>query len=422
MQKIISLLILSLFGLMASAAAYSVDDLPNVQKADHTKHLVNPDGIVSPLVQAQIDTLLLDGRRQSSAEIVAVIVDDIDADDIDTYATQLFNSWGIGKSYKNNGILLLVAKDRRKAVIRTGYGAEGVLPDIISGRILHDVMFPKFKDGDYEGGMLEGVKAIHKVVTNPEFAQELKSQEKDNYFREGSGSLLSSYFKIAAAIAVAALIFVLFIVVRKSAEKGVSDYEKYVTTAKYQLPLLLISLFFIGIPILAFAVLWLMRWYWRNHTHKCPNCGTRMNKLDEVSDNKYLNYAQDLEEQLKSVDYDVWLCPKCGEQDIYSFVNDKSNYKECEVCHARTKKLVGTRIIRDPSVRSEGIGEKQYVCLNCNHRSGERYTIPRKEPPVVIVGPGFGGGRGGGGGFGGGSFGGGFGGGLTGGGGASGGW
>ena len=420
MRKLFSLVLITIFGMVAFAGVYGISDLPNVQKADYTKHLVNPDGIVSPQIQSQIDSLLLDCRRKSSAEIVAVIVDDIDSDDIDTYATSLFNAWGLGKSDKNNGILLLVAKDKKRAVIRTGYGAEGVLPDIISGRILHDVMFPLFKNGDYEGGMLEGVKAIHKVVTNPEFAQELKSEERDNYNRGDSGSLLSSYFKVAGIVAVLALLFVAYIFVSKSSEKGVSDYEKYITTGKYQLPLLVVSLLFVGIPILAFLGMWLMRWYWRNHTHKCPNCGTRMNKLDEANDNKYLNYAQDLEERLNSVDYDVWICPKCGEQDIYSFVNKASDYKECEVCHAHTKKLAGTRIIREPSVRSEGIAERQYVCLNCNHQSSERYTIPRKEPPVVIVGPGFGGGRGGGGG--GGGFGGGFGGGLTGGGGASGGW
>lgn len=155
MKRLISYILTVVVALSAAAGVYKVDDLPNVQLADHTKHLVNPDGIVSPSGQARIDSLLLDARRKTSAEIVAVIVDDIDPDtDIDTYATELFTRWGIGKSDKDNGILLLVAKDRRKAVIRTGYGAEGVMPDIISGRILYDTMFPRFKAGDYEGGLI----------------------------------------------------------------------------------------------------------------------------------------------------------------------------------------------------------------------------------------------------------------------------
>ncbi len=395
-------------------------DLPNVQKQDHTKHLVNPDGIVSAPVQARIDSLLLDIRRQSSAEVVAVIVDDIDSDDIDSYATELFNSWGIGKSDKNNGVLILVAKDMRKAVIRTGYGAEGVLPDIISGRVLHDVMFPQFREGDYEGGLLAGVETVHKVITDPEAAAELMSEERDNYDTFGP-DFLAMYLRVAIFVAVAVLLFVAFTVWKGGRNKKTSDYEKYVSTQKYMLPLLVISLLFMGIPLLAWVVLWLVRRHWRNHPRRCQRCNTWMKKLDEVSDNKYLTYAQDLEEKLKSVDYDVWLCPHCGETDIYSFVNKASSYKECPVCHHHTMKLSGVRILREPTVRQEGIGEKKYVCLNCNHTHSDRYTIARKEPPVVLVAPG--GGRGGGGGFGGGgSFGGGFGGGLTGGGGASGGW
>lgn len=420
MRKLLNFLFFSLIAITCAAGQYSVDQLPNVQKQDHTKHLVNPDGIVSPAVQAQIDSLLLDIRRQSSAEVVAVVVDDIDSDDIDSYATELFNSWGMGKSDKNNGVLILVAKDMRRGVIRTGYGAEGVLPDITSGRILRNVMFPRFKEGDYEGGMLAGVQAVHDVVTDPEAAAELMSDEADNYDTLSTTGIIKAYLGIAGIVAVIMLIFVGAMIWKDSRNKKMSDYEKYVSTSKYMLPMLVISLFFIGIPILGWVILWLMRRHWRNHRRRCPRCQTWMNKLDEVNDNKYLTYAQDLEEKLNSVDYDVWLCPHCGETDIYSFVNKASNYKECPNCHARTMKLSGVRILQEPTTRREGIGEKNYFCLNCHHTHSDRYSIAKKEPPVVLVAPG-GGGRGGGFG-GGGSFGGGFGGGMTGGGGASGGW
>ena len=421
MGKLLTYVMFSVIVAVCSAATYSVAELPNVQKQDHTKHLVNPDGIVSASVQANIDSLLLDIRRQSSSEVVAVIVDDIDSDDIDSYATELFNFWGIGKSDKNNGILILVAKDMRRAVIRTGYGAEGVLPDIISGRILRNEMFPRFREGDYEGGLLSGVQAVHKVITDPEAAAELMSDEHDNYASVSGADIFSVYLTVALIVAVLMLAFVGLMLWKDSSNKKMTDYQKYVSTSKYMLPMLVVSLFFIGIPILGWLMLWLVRRHWRDHKRRCPRCRTWMQKLDEVNDNKYLTYAQDLEEKLKSVDYDVWLCPHCGETDIYSFVNRSSSYKECPDCHARTMKLSGVRILQEPTTRHEGIGEKNYVCLNCNHRHSDRYRIPKKEQPVVLVAPGGGGGRGGGFG-GGGSFGGGFGGGMTGGGGASGGW
>ena len=91
---------------------------------------------------------------------------------------------------------------------------------------------------------------------------------------------------------------------------------------------------------------------------------------------------------------------------------------ECEHCHARTAKLTADKVVVQPTVSREGLGVKEFTCLNCHHRMGRNYRIAKLAP--VVIAP-IGGGRGGGFG-GGGSIGGGFGGGFTGGGGASGGW
>jgi uncharacterized protein len=143
-----------------------------------------------------------------------------------------------------------------------------------------------------------------------------------------------------------------------------------------------------------------------------------MKRLDEKSDNAYLTQAQDMEERINSVDYDVWLCGKCGEVDILPYVNSSKDYTVCPQCGARACALSADRVIRKPTTFTEGRGEKIYCCRNCRRQSAVAYNIP-KLPPVIVVPP-TGGGRGG---FGGGGFSGGsFGGGSTGGGGASGGW
>ncbi len=401
----------------AMSATYDVSTLPNVQKADHTKHLVNPDGIISPSVQAQIDTLLLDARRISTSEVVAVIVDDIDAPDIDIFATELFNSWGIGKNDNNNGILILVAKDWRKAVIRTGPGAEGILPDITAGRILRNEMFPRFKKGDYEGGMLAAVRSIHDIVVNPDAVAELHSDRADNY---GDNSDYDGFRIYIIAVCILAAVMSGLLLYRLYKVRDKSDYEKY--TALESLRPAYLCLTFIGlfIPVIASLPLVLLLYSWRNRPKKCGNCGTGMRKIDEVHDNDFLTPAQDLEEQLNSVDYDVWQCPACGEVDTYPFVVKGSLYKPCPNCHTRAYRLVKTRQLVAPTATSTGILQKEYRCLNCNYTHFEQEKIPARPLPVVIV-PGGGGHRGGGG-FSGGSFGGGFGGGFTGGGGASGGW
>ena len=404
----------------AIAAKYSVNDVPNVQLQDHTRHFSNPDGIASPQVQAQIDSLLMDIRRTTSAEVVVVAVDDIDSNDPEMFATRLFNQWGVGKSDKHNGMLVLVVKDKRYAVLRTGYGVEGVMPDITAGQIRRNVMFPYFRNGDFDGGLLAGVRAINDALTNPESTDELRSAQADNYRQgEHSGPDFFTVYLILGAIALGGLLVWLGILCLKA--RGLSDYQKYRIVHKPYRAFLILGVLFIGIPLIAYLAQYLLCRYWRNRPRRCPRCNAQMCKLDEDTDNQYLSMSQDLEERLASVDYDVWLCPQCGETDIYSFVNPSSGYTQCPYCHAHTMKLSGTRVLQAPTTLREGRGEKIYTCVNCHKSRSEQYTIPRKEQaPPVIVAPGRGSGFGGGGGFGG--FGGGFGGGRTGGGGSGGGW
>ncbi|MDE6541356.1 MAG: TPM domain-containing protein, partial [Muribaculaceae bacterium] len=137
-MRIIVTLLTALWTAMAAwAGTYTPAQVPNVHVADHTRHLSNPDGIISAAAQARVDSLVAQLRRETTAEMAVVVVDDIDnPSDIDDFATELFTQWGLGKKDRDNGVLLLVAKNRRKYAIRTGYGVEGVLPDIVCGHIL----------------------------------------------------------------------------------------------------------------------------------------------------------------------------------------------------------------------------------------------------------------------------------------------
>ena len=180
---------------------------------------------------------------------------------------------------------------------------------------------------------------------------------------------------------------------------------------------LALTVFGLGIPILASLPLVIMLRRCRNAPHKCRRCGSMMNKIDEVHDNEYLDGAQDLEERIGSVDYDVWRCPSCGETDIEQYVTKGTPYHQCEKCHAYTSRLARTRVLRRATTTREGEGVREYDCLNCGHVTPERFVLPVVATPIIISG-----GGGSGGGFGGGFGGGSFGGGSTGGGGASGGW
>ena len=147
-----------------------------------------------------------------------------------------------------------------------------------------------------------------------------------------------------------------------------------------------------------------------------------MKRLSEEEDNELLSPSQDFEEKIKTVDYDVWECPKCGTIERFPFKENQSKYTECPKCHTVAMRLVSDVVRVQPTTTREGMGEKIYKCEFCHHRESKPYKIPRKSDgtgAALAAGAVLGSmGRGGGGG----SFGGGFGGGMTGGGGASGHW
>lgn len=407
-------LIFIILAACVSISARTPDEVPNVHVADRTRYVSDPDNILDSQSVARIDSLLGDIWSKTTAEPVVVVVNDLSGEDINDYATELFELWGIGKKDMDNGVLMVVSRDDRKAVIRTGYGVESILTDARCGIILRDVMFPAFRQGDYGKGISDGVNVLHSVMTDSDSADQLLSKYANDADANGGEDFFKYYLGIAAAVGIGMLMILAWTFV---STRRKTRFERYRALEKYRVVYLVLVFATIGFGLPALLLLMLAQCYVREQKCKCPNCGTTMNRLDEETDNLYLTPAQDTEERINSVDYDVWLCPNCGETDIIPYTNRTTKYSICTNCGSRAAYLESDRITRQPTSRQQGEGIKTYNCLNCNHRTTKRYKIPAtaSATPVIISG---GRGFGGGGGFSGGSFGGG----MTGGGGASGGW
>lgn len=413
MNRLLTIVISALIALGANAIA--LKDVPNVHVADRNRYVSNPDGVLSETAVANLDNELGEMWRATSAEPVVVVIEELpEGYDIDTFATKLFEEWGIGKKDKSNGLLMVVARRDRKAVIRTGYGVEGVIPDVVAGRILRNEMFPLFKQGDFDGGVTAGVEAVGRVLTDPKYAEELRSgQANDAAPVDDEGNLFVHFVGLGIILTFVSLAMFLFTLIRYRRDDVEERWRKL---DWIKMPILFFAFFSLGIGALVyFPLVWTMKSI-RRRKRLCPNCHAKMNKLDEVSDNAYLTPAQDTEERINSVDYDVWVCPECHETDILPFVNRRATYTVCDRCGSRASELRMDRVLVQPTTRAKGRGEKTFVCRNCGAVKTVPYTIAKLAEPVVVIGGG--GGHGGGGGFSGGSFGGGF----TGGGGASGGW
>ncbi len=413
MHRLLSYL---LFLVCLPATALTTKDIDNVHVADRTRFVSDMAGAMSASARSRADSLLQSIWRQTSAEPIVVIVPSLDGEDIDDFATEVFSDWGIGKDDRDNGVLMLISIGDRKAVIRTGYGTEGILPDVVCGRIIRNDMAPRFREDDYDGGILASLQTMQAAMTSDEARAELMSDKANDAAADDfdADEAFDIYWKICVALGILGL---LAVIIAYFGVRKLPTSRAYATFENTRLGLLVASFLSLGCLFPAYFLMLAFQHHIRLHKRLCPHCNTRMLRVDEDNDNAYLTASQDAEERLDSVDYDVWLCPDCGETDIIPYVNPKKNYTECPSCHARACTLVNRRTILAPTTRREGRGIEEYVCLNCRRRYEKPYTIAKEvEAPIIIGGGGFG--SGGGGGFSGGSFGGG----MTGGGGASGGW
>lgn len=127
--------------------------------------------LLSNVQNRALEQKLIHYSDSTSTQIVVVIIATTEGEDITYLGAQWGHQWGIGQADKDNGILILLARDDRRIAINTGYGVEGALTDLMSKRIIETVIIPEFKKGDYYSGLDKGSDAIFKVLTG-EFTED----------------------------------------------------------------------------------------------------------------------------------------------------------------------------------------------------------------------------------------------------------
>ena len=192
MKKIFVILIVSLLllPLAGQAKAYKIEDVPMVHLKDSTKFVCNPDKILSPSTQESIDTMLLALKRTTGIEVVVMALTDIEDGDCYQFALSLGEKYGVGKKKKDNGLIVLLSTGQRCIQIVTGYGLEGILPDAVCKRIQEKHMNPYFAKGEWDKGMLEGMKAIRQRLANAD------ETDADRAKTESSTSSVLGFFAI----------------------------------------------------------------------------------------------------------------------------------------------------------------------------------------------------------------------------------
>ena len=121
-------------------------------------------GLLSQTTQLKLEQFLRDFEKSDSTQITILTIPTLDGEVLEDYSLKVFENWKIGQQGKDNGALLLISKADRKIRIEVGYGLEGRLTDLLAGRIIDNEISPKFKQGDFDGGIVAGVVGIAEAV------------------------------------------------------------------------------------------------------------------------------------------------------------------------------------------------------------------------------------------------------------------
>ncbi|NMY01366.1 YgcG family protein [Pseudomonas sp. WS 5059] len=150
--------------LLFSALALAQTVPPALVNVALNQRVIDLTHTLDTATQQRLTEQLADLEQRKGAQIAVMLLPSTGDVDIQTFSTQLLRAWKLGRKGIDDGILLLVAKDDRKARIEVGYGLEGLVTDLLSHRIIEEQLTPAFRQGDYAGGVQRAVDALSVLV------------------------------------------------------------------------------------------------------------------------------------------------------------------------------------------------------------------------------------------------------------------
>ena len=126
--------------------------------------VVDVTGTLDAASKQRIEQQALALQQRKGSQLQVLVVASTAPETIEQYAVRAFESFRLGRKGVDDGVLLVVAKDDRKVRIEVGYGLEGAIPDITAGRVIQEYMVPKFRQGDYAGGIIDASAQLVKLI------------------------------------------------------------------------------------------------------------------------------------------------------------------------------------------------------------------------------------------------------------------
>jgi uncharacterized protein len=151
-----------------------------------TERVTDLTGTLAAPEREALERKLAEFEARKGSQIAVLMVPTTAPEAIEAYALRVAEAWQIGRGEIDDGIVLLIAKDDRKLRIEVGYGLEGAVPDALAKRIISERIVPRFYEGDFAGGVTDGVDALIALVDGEPLPAPAQSRDIE---REGWGAV-----------------------------------------------------------------------------------------------------------------------------------------------------------------------------------------------------------------------------------------
>ncbi|MCW5910561.1 MAG: TPM domain-containing protein [Cyclobacteriaceae bacterium] len=425
---------------VAQAQTYTVQTVPDTKRVDNS-YVSNPDNLITAETTSQLNQQLAALEQQTMAQVAVVLLTSIGTETDVDFAQSLFRLWGIGNSGNDNGLLILYVEDQRVIRFHTGYGLEGILPDVICKRIQTQLMVPRFREGNTDAGILAGVEEVIRIISNPEYAGEVAADKS-------SARSAMEWFVLIFMIGWAVILAIVFLANLSDGFSNSKHVSKRVPSASLSIGQWLLLVFLLPMALayllsttgswlllagglyLYFDMLVLAKYnriinrahawlsngklsvaqdfmkehnVWdewsllfplpfiflggryrklmaglRTRPKQCKKCSRQMTLLRNAAEKDFLTEQQQLEKKIKSITYDVWQCTGCASTLIQKYPSEKKSYESCPKCG--TVAYQSTSKILKPATFSE-TGKRRITstCKYCAYTAEQESTIRKKE-------------------------------------------
>lgn len=168
--------------LLAWMLCWAVVAVADVAVPPLTGRVVDRTGTLTSDQIATLDGTLQAFEQRKGSQIAVLIVPTTEPETIEQFSIRVAEAWKIGRKKVDDGAILVVAKDDRRLRIEVGYGLEGALTDVTSKRIIDEIITPKFRQGDFAGGISAGIDRMIRVIAGEPLPEPKRQQQSTNIF------------------------------------------------------------------------------------------------------------------------------------------------------------------------------------------------------------------------------------------------